>query len=229
MQPNRTFQTFAAALLVLGMTQTQAAVINFDNTAPVDIPGVADFQTLGDMMDGMLVTASFMDGASETLAWGTTGAGTGGVFGTGWSLVASGDTFNAFAWSFTNDGAGVLTGLTLDGVPGLTLFDTSFGGAFGTDDSFFGRDFATNLNEDALIVATYRQPVGVNGAPPVGDLYHVLDVDFSGMSNGGTRESFLFSQDTDNDARITQVPEPGTMALLGLGLLGAAAVRRRRA
>ena len=90
----------AAAALTLGVSaNANAAVINVDNTSPVDIPGLTGFSTTGAMMAGMSVTAYFEGGFTQTLAWGTTGAASGGVTGTQWSLSQTGDTFGG-DWTF---------------------------------------------------------------------------------------------------------------------------------
>ena len=216
----------AAAALTLGVSaNANAAVINVDNTSPVDIPGLTGFSTTGAMMAGMSVTAYFEGGFTQTLAWGTTGAASGGVTGTQWSLSQTGDTFGG-DWTFANSGAGLLTRLVLNGATGLTVFDKASPSA-GTNGSASGLDWASSLGGDGAIQVTYRNPVGVNGNPPVGDLFHIVDINFSLMANGGTRESFTFDQDTDNDSRFTS-PEPSMLALFGLGLLGAARARRRK-
>ena len=218
----RLMRTVALATALLAAPRVDAAVIAIDATSPVDIPGLTGFATNGALMSGMSVTAVF-DTFSQTLAWATTGPGAGGVVGTNWALGEVGDTFGG-TWSFTNSGAGLLTRLVLNGATGLTVFDKT-NPSFGTDGSAQGMDFVTTLAGDAAVVATYRNPLGIGGAAPVGDIYHVLDVSFAGLANGGVRTSFQFNQDTDNDARIV-VPEPSLMALMGAGLF--AAVRRRR-
>jgi len=206
--------------------RAEAATIVVDATNQVNIPGLTGFVTTGAMMTGMSVTAIF-DSFSETLFWSATGAASGGVTGTNWSLSLDGDTFDPLEWNFVNSGAGLLTSLVFDGATGLTIFDKT-DPSFGTDGSAQGRDFASDLLEDASIVPTYSNQVGVAGNPPVGDLYHVLTVDFTGLSAGGVRTSFNFSQDTDNDSRFVDVPEPGLLAMVGLGLAGVARARRRR-
>lgn len=216
-----------AVLFGLASLPAHAAVINTDTSSPDNIPGLTGFQTHGDDMVGMEVTATFGLASSETLSWTDTGTDAGGVFGDGWSLTLSGDSFSSLSWVFSITGDLLLTGLQLNGIPGLTVFDKT-NPSFGTDGSAQGRDFATDLTGDGNVVATYSDPVGVGGADPVGDLFHTLTVDFTGLDAGGTRSGFLMSQDTDNDSRLTQVPLPGTLALLALGLLGLGATSRRR-
>src|SRR2546423_15519361 len=57
---------------------------------------VATADASGDAMAGMRVTVTFNDAFTETLIWGVTGLGAGGVTGTQsgheWSLTESGDT-----------------------------------------------------------------------------------------------------------------------------------------
>ena len=225
-------RTAAASIVALSVVApAEGASILLDNANPQNIPGLTGFVTSGAMMNGMSVTAHFNNGSFETEFWGATGAMAGGVTGTGWSLSVDGDTFTS-SWNFVNDGAGKLERLVLDGSSGLTVFDKREPD-FGTDGSFSGLDFASSLSQDSLVVATYRNPVGVGGAGGVGDLFQILDLNFKGLQTNGTRESFTFVQDADNDSRlasvdnqVASVPEPTMLALFGLGLLGTMRARR---
>ncbi len=233
----------AGLALALGATAGHAAATHvFDTTSTVGIPGLTGFSTTGAMMNGMLVTATFTNGFSQTLAWGATGADSGGVFGNGWSLTQAGDTFVGIdgpaqgLWVFSNTATTAalsLQTLYLEGGPGLTVFDvdmydgcTSYvaagpdesctaGSARGSRFRFFGNESATVTYTDALAIA----PAGA-----VGDLFHNMLVDFG---PNGIRTDFRFDQDTDNDARLL-VPEPGALALVGLALAGLGLTRRRR-
>ena len=74
---------------------------------------------------------------------------------------------------------------------------------------------------------TYLNPVAISPNGAVGDLFQIVDINFTGLTNGGIRESFVFGQDTDNDSRLTSAPEPATLALFGMGIAGLVRARRR--
>lgn len=79
------------------------------------------FTTTGSMMTGMQVTASFVDGSSQTAIWQANNNISGGAFGTGWSLTESGNSFNQ-PWTLSNSGLGI-TSLVINSIPGNTVFD----------------------------------------------------------------------------------------------------------
>jgi PEP-CTERM motif len=216
----------ALAFAAVVSTPVSAMIDYHENGVQTDIPGVAGFQTNGARMDGMQVTACFSGIGCEVRAWADGPPNSGGVSGTGWALTVTGDTFSAdWEFDFTNSPGQLLT-LLLDGTNALTIFDRTFGGAFGTDGSARGLDWTSALGDNTDIDVFFRDPTTIGGAlVPVGDLFQQVFVDFG---DTGPRVDFTFQQDTDNDSRL-QIPEPSTLLLLGLGMLAFAGVHRRRA
>jgi hypothetical protein len=195
-----------------------------DATTTSSIPGLTGYATTGAMMNGMSVQAVFSGGVNQTLSWAATGAASGGVTGSGWGLSLNGDSFGG-NWLFTidaNAGLGQLLSLVLNGNPGYTVFDRNWSPYPGTPDSADGMDFnfVSGFTGDATV--TYSDEVYVGANAPVGDLWHMLTVDFGA---GGPRAGFAFVQDTDNDARYA-APEPTSLAIVGLGLAALIGARR---
>ena len=213
-----------AALSSLAWNASAVTIVK-DVSNTVIIPGITGFGTTGADMNGMTIRAVFGDGTDQTLAWGATGPGAGAVSGTDWGITQAGTTFANNSWRFTNNTGSALLDLWIDGSTGLTLLDTT-NPSPGTTDSASGKDFAVNFGNSNFITATYSNIVAVSPATAgVRDIFHNLHVDFG---TAGVTRNFRFTQDTDNDARFVNVPEPTTLALLGLGLAGFGFSRRKK-
>ncbi len=213
---------------LLASSSVQAAVtVAYDAGVTNTTTALTGTGTYGNMMDGMEVTAFFAAGGSETAIWADTGSTAGAASGTDWSLSESGDTWSG-TWVLSATVG--ITRVLIDAGPGNTVFDTTFGGAFGTDGSASGKSFSVTSDHSNLnIYATYRDAVALGTAAPVGDLYRYLDIEFRDTAFQG---SLGYQSDTDNiefAGDIAPLPEPTTLAIWSaLGGLGMIAARRRR-
>ena len=179
-------------------------------------------------MGGMTLTANFSSGGPETVTWVDLTSPTGNAVGTGWSLYQGGDTFSS-NWRLAVNSSTSLTSLVIDGGPGNTVFDRTFGGAKGTPGSALGKDFSMSNSCGLNIVATYRNQVALAGSSPVGDIFRHLEIDFTTIPL--TNRTIYFMADTDNSiSDIQPIPEPSTLAIWSLlGLCGIGWQRRRKA
>jgi hypothetical protein len=228
------------ALVLAGMTSVaSAATISVTQNVGslYATTGISPTITTGANMDGMTVTAVLSDGVSLltlTQIWGDSATpDTGGVnfITPQFALSVTGDTFEQNNWllDFTNVGSWHLLSLDFNGATGQTVFDRTFGGSVGTPNSASGRDFSGFLAFGGSINALYSNIVAIGANAPVGDIFaNVLlsfgDGSFGNGLAGGSR--YRFSLDTDN-AASTLAPEPGSMLLLGTGLLALAIGLRR--
>lgn len=227
---------FVVALHLMCCSYATAEIVTVTDAGVIQSTSeVSEYATFGENMVGMSVTAMFADNTSETLSWEAYGDNNGRVLGTGWYMRFTADdgtgTFNS-NFKLRNDSGKTMTGFHLDGGPGLTVFDRTFGGNLGTEGSRRGATFSTNswlARNGRKVTAEYSNLVQLDGNVPVGDLYRNLSVDL-GIGDAGLRDgkSFYFRQDTDNVLDLTAVPEPSSFAMFSLLIAGSAFRSRRR-
>jgi hypothetical protein len=222
------------ALLALFMdaspSPAQIVTVTQDLGTTQGTSGIATSVTTGATMGGTQVTAFFANGSSQTVPWVGVGLGMGGATGTNWSLTESGDTDIA-SWSLINSTGLGLTKLLIDGGPGKTIFDRTFGGQMGTPGTSLGRDFTvtSGLQNSDNILAIYHDQVAVLPNAPVGDIFRSLEVDFLNTGGFASGRTLGFGADTDTTtdvlAPLPVIPEPGSLLLFGAAALGLAGYR----
>lgn len=154
-------------------------------------------------MSGMKVTASFLDGSSQTSIWQPTNDRSGGAFGTEWSLTESRDSYNA-PWTLTNSGQGIAS-LVIHAIPGNTVFDTYpfLSGPLQTDGSAEGWSFEVKLGQSPSSFA-YSDEIDISQGDLFGTLSLYWDTGFTG--------ELVFRADTDsgssNDPVKPKYPVP---------------------
>lgn len=164
--------------------------------APVQAQTViSGWSTGGDDMVGMEITIDFLNGDSQTSIWGALGQ-TWGATGSGWELTKSSSSTYGNSWALNVEEAFSITSLTINAVPGNTMFDlyrnfTDDNGTMqsSTPRSADGWTFET-VSGQAPDSFDYSTPIDVS----VGDLFGTLSL----LWEDGFWGTMQFIADTDN-------------------------------
>ncbi|MGD2183928.1 PEP-CTERM sorting domain-containing protein [Lusitaniella coriacea] len=164
--------------------------------APVQAQTViSGWSTGGDDMVGMEITVDFLNGNSQTSTWGALGD-TWGATGSGWALTKSSSSTYGNPWALNVNEAFSITSLTINAVPGNTMFDlyrnfTDDNGVMqhSTPRSADGWTFETVAGQ-APDSFDYSTPIDVS----VGDLFGTLSL----LWEDGFWGTMQFITDTDN-------------------------------
>lgn len=206
-----------------GMLVSATLLTGLTLSAPARAFSVSGFETSGNQMSGIKVTANYLDGGSQTVTWNPTGVQAGGALGSGWSLTQVGDTFFS-PWDFyTSDGfTQKIASLVINAIPGNTVFDSVADGE-GTIGSSLGTPFTVLSGQPP---DTYAYSTDILGAQ--NDLKGVLSLSW----NSGFTGKLSFLADTDSgtvdDPLQAAVPEPTTIAGVALAAAGLTRLRRRQ-
>ncbi len=240
----------AAAASLFGSTITSSTI-----TSPTGTVGSYNFNTFdaaATSMGGLIVQVNYANSTSATCTWvnGTNGCTSATNFSITETDGANG-TFNG-TWNFTDSktGTSVLSLVFIGSGPGnasgFVGFDLCWNsantpnyantggsntacGVEGTVGSNIGWSAGTvaggNTNIPTSVVYTNAVKLPT-AATPVGDEFSKVTFNFT--SGSFTNSATAFTWRMDSDLLSSPVPEPGTLGVVGIALLGLGGLRLRR-
>jgi hypothetical protein len=194
---------FAAAVVALAFSASASATVVYSNGT---LNGTSNANTIN---NGFSVSDSFTLSQAANLTGATAGL---------WTL--GGTTASSLTWSIGSSAFATDLGTGV-----ASLSNVYSNGAFGYDVNLSSFLLNSNLGAGTYWFSLSNAVSGnssvywdMNGGPSTG-----MQRANNGTPYGVTSHYFTLSADA------AQVPEPGSLALLGLGLVGFAAARRRKA
>lgn len=190
----------------------------------------------GSDLDGMLVTFTYGDGATETLEWMESESGDNGWVGDALGVIVSLDGDAKFEQWLVELWKTSLSSILMDAGSIACAFDTTPHDMFDENSPYSSAGVSPALFgvPDGATISAYGS-IGLDGLF-YGDLYRYLVIDFAEPLVGDPYAGFSFVVDVDQlqglqamDPGPAPIPEPTTLllAVLGLGGLVVRGVRRR--
>ncbi|MEI2720230.1 MAG: PEP-CTERM sorting domain-containing protein [Gemmatimonadales bacterium] len=179
---------FSLAALTALVAPVSAQTIIKDNSSPVVVTSISEYQTDFNTVGGMKVSWTLSGGGGSNAIWGNIAA-TSGISGA-WGIwtnnlkiwgTGSTDTFGDNVWNFWGNG---ITSVTMEALFGNGVFDvlTCDNSPCSTENSASGKQFNwSGTGPDSRV--TYSNPIAVSPNAFVGDLYGTLKIEFGSYTD----------------------------------------------